>query len=179
MILVLFAEGFEEIEALTPVDILRRAGLDVKTCGIESKTVCSSHNVKVVCDLSSSEVEPCSVDALILPGGMPGAINLDSSPFSDALIRSVNERGGHLAAICAAPLVFGRRGLLKGRHATCYPGFENELLGAIKSDKSVVSDGNITTAVGMGASLEFALELVRIFTSKQKAEELAKQVMKK
>ena len=177
MILVLLADGFEEIEALTPVDMLRRAGLDVKTCGIESKIVCGSHKIPIICDISPSEVELDKVSMLILPGGMPGSQNLDKSPFVDEAIKTVNENGGRLAAICAAPMVLGRRGLLAGKRATCYPGFDNELTGATCEGLSVVTDGNITTAKGMGVSIEFSKELVSLLISSERADQLSKAIM--
>ena len=174
MILVLLANGFEEIEALTPVDMLRRAGLEVKTVGISGIRAVGSHGIAVECDATPDDVNLSRVKAVIFPGGMPGAENLDKSPFSDKAIDAALKNGGHLAAICAAPLVLGRRGLLRGRRAVCYPGFEGELVGANILDKRVVTDGNITTAVGMGAALEFALEIVQILTDEKRAEELSR-----
>ena len=109
MVIVLLADGFEEIEALTPVDILRRVGLDVKTVGMNGKIVCGSHSIPVICDLLPEEVELSAVSLAIFPGGMPGAENLSSHPFTDKVIDAVTKNGGRLAAICAAPLVFGRR----------------------------------------------------------------------
>ena len=162
MIIVLLAEGFEEIEALTPVDMLRRGGLDVKTVGVSSKTVVGSHGIAVVCDMTTDEVDLNNVTMAIFPGGIPGSLNLDASPYTDKVIDSVLSREGHLAAICAAPLVFGRRGLLKGKKATCFPGFESELVGADVHSDDFVTDGNITTGKGMEYSLPFAKELVRI-----------------
>ena len=179
MIAVLLADGFEEIEALTPVDMLKRAGLDVVTVGINSKIAVGSHGIAVVCDKTPDEVDLSAVSTVIFPGGMPGSLNLDASPFSDSIIKSVTERGGRIAAICAAPLVLGRRGLLKGKRATCYPGFENELIGAIATGESVVTDGNITTAKGMGVALEFSKELITLLVSKEKAEELSSAIMEK
>ena len=177
MVLLLLADGFEEIEALTPVDVLRRAGINVKTVGINAKIATSSHNIPIICDLEAEEVELDKADMIILPGGMPGALNLDNSPFVDRAVKTVLERGGRVAAICAAPLVLGRRGLLDGKRATCYPGFENELKGAVITGAKVVTDGNFTTAVGMGASLEFAKELVSLLLSPQKAEEISRMIM--
>ena len=178
MITVLFADGFEEIEALTPVDILRRAGFDVKTVAVGSKIAVGSHGIAVVCDMEAAEVNTDEISMVIFPGGMPGSLGLDASPYTDKFIEAVTKRGGRLAAICAAPLVLGRRGLLKGKEAICYPGFENELLGAKISDRSVVTDGNITTAKGMGVALEFSLELVRILAGEEKANALSDAVMK-
>lgn len=179
MIITLLANGFEEIEALTPVDVLRRAGLDVKTCSIGEKAVMGAHGIAIFADLSPSEINPADVDMLILPGGMPGATNLDASPLTDALIESVLSKGGRLAAICAAPLVLGRRGLLKGKNATCYPGFESELSGANVTGEGVVTDGNITTAKGMGVALDFALELVCLTVGEGKAREISSAIMEK
>ena len=177
MIIVLLADGFEEIEALTPVDMLRRAGLDVKTVGMNGKIVCGSHKIPVICDLEPSEINKEDVSLVIFPGGMPGSLNLDAHPFTDEIISSVNKNGGRLAAICAAPLVLGRRGLLKGKKATCYPGFENELLEAVAVTDAVVTDGNITTSRGMGTALAFAKELITLTKSKEEAETISKSIM--
>ena len=164
MIAVLLAEGFEELEALSPVDILRRAGLDVKTVGITGKTVTGSHGIPVVADILPNEVDLSGVEAVIFPGGMPGSLNLDASEFSDKIIDAVTKNGGRIAAICAAPLVLGRRGLLRGKRATCFPGFESELTGALTVDAPVVTDGNITTARSFDAAFAFGEELARLLT---------------
>ena len=162
MIIVLLAEGFEEIEALTPVDMMRRAGLEVKTVGIGGKTVMGAHGISVVADATPDEIDLKKVDFAVFPGGMPGSLNLDASPYTDEVISAVLKNGGRLAAICAAPLVLGRRGLLDGKKATCFPGFEGELKGATIVDADFVTDGNITTGRGMEYSLPFAKELVRL-----------------
>ena len=164
MVIVLLADGFEEIEALTPVDMLRRAGVAVKTVGISSKIAVGSHSIPVVCDATPADIDLNDVSMAIFPGGMPGSLNLDASPYTDEVINSVMARGGRIAAICAAPLVFGRRGLLEGKKATCFPGFEGELKGAEICDLEVVTDGMITTGKGMEYSLPFAKELVRLVT---------------
>ena len=179
MIAVLLADGFEEIEALTPVDVLRRAGLDVKTVAVGSKIAVGSHGIPVICDIEASEVDEKELSTVIFPGGMPGSLNLDASPYADKFINAVKKNGGRIAAICAAPLLLGRRGLLDGREAICYPGFEGELAGAKISEKSVVTDGNITTAKGMGVALPFALELVRLICGEERANEISKSVMEK
>ena len=169
MIAVLLADGFEEIEALTPVDVLRRAGLDVKTVAVGSKIAVGSHGIAAVCDLSADEVNVGEVSAVIFPGGMPGSLNLDASPFSDKIIEAVSKNGGIIAAICAAPLVLGRRGILEGKRATCYPGFEKELRGATYTGAPVEVDGSIVTSRGMGTALEFALTLTELIAGKEKA----------
>ena len=177
MIVTLLANGFEEIEALTPVDILKRAGLNVVTCGISGLVITGSHGIKVQADLLPEDIDINEVDMLILPGGMPGATNIDSHPFTDVLIDAVLKKGGRIAAICAAPLVLGRRGLLVGKRATCYPGFEAELEGADVTGDGVVTDGNITTAKGMGVALEFSKELVRLVLGEAKAKEISAAIM--
>ncbi len=179
MIAILIADGFEEIEALTPLDVLRRAGLDVRTVAIGSKIAVGSHGIPVICDMEASEVNEKELSTVIFPGGMPGSLNLDASPYADKFINAVLKNGGRIAAICAAPLVLGRRGLLEGKEAICYPGFEEELRGAEISEKSVVTDANITTAKGMGVALHFALELVRLICGEDKANEISKSVMEK
>ena len=177
MIAILLADGFEEIEALTPLDVLRRAGLDVKTVAIGSKIAIGSHGIPVVCDMNAEEVNLSDVSTVIFPGGMPGSLNLDAAEFTNEIIASVQERNGRIAAICAAPLILGRRGLLNGKNAICYPGFEKELIGAKISSKSVVTDGNITTAKGMGVALAFSLELVSVICGEAKAKEISAAVM--
>ena len=162
MIAVMIADGFEEIEALTPVDLLRRAGLDVRTVAVGSKVAVGSHGIAIVCDMTADEVKLDELTMVVFPGGMPGSLNLDASEYTNKVISAVTDNGGRLAAICAAPLVLGRRGLLNGLRATCYPGFEGELIGAVIEDSDVVTDGRITTGRGMEYSLPFAKELVRL-----------------
>ncbi len=178
MIYILLADGFEEIEALLPLDMLRRANLPVKTVGISSKVAAGSHGIPVICDILPEEAILSEAELVVFPGGMPGALNLDSSPFTDKIISAVTNNGGRLAAICAAPLVLGRRGLLKGKTATCYPGFENELTGATVSSLGVVTDGSITTARGMGAALEFAEELLRLTVGEETQKKISDSIMK-
>lgn len=164
MILLLLADGFEEIEALCPLDVLRRLGANIKTVGITGRMVNGAHGITVCADLIPEDVDTNLIEGLILPGGMPGSINLDASHYTDKFLNEVTSREGRIAAICAAPLVLGRRGLLNGKKAVCYPGFENELHGAIiEGEASVVTDGNITTAKGMGVALHFAKEVAKRF----------------
>ncbi len=177
MIAILLADGFEEIEALTPADMLKRAGLDVKLVGMNGKIAVGSHGIAVICDITSDELDVAAVSTVIFPGGMPGSLNLDKAAFTDVIIESVVRRGGRLAAICAAPLVLGHRGLLEGKRATCYPGFEKELIGASTVDAGVVTDGNITTARGMGVALAFSEELNSLICGKEKADELSRGII--
>ncbi len=162
MIYMLLANGFEEVEAIAPLDLLRRAEFEVKTVSTEATlAVTGAHGVTVTADIMPEEATE-KISLLILPGGMPGTTNLDASAFTDVMIKRTVEDGGHLAAICAAPLILGKRGLLSGRHATCYPGFVEDLKDAILFNDSVVTDCKITTANGMQSALEFGNELVKV-----------------
>lgn len=177
MITVLLADGFEEIEALTPVDMLRRAGKKVVTVGITGKTVTGAHGIPVIADCEPKDLPHGKIECLILPGGMPGTKNLDESPETDALINRTLSDGGRLAAICAAPSVLGKRGLLRGKKATCYPSFERFLEGATASTEKVVTDENVTTSRGAGTAMDFALELVSLLVSPENSEELGAGVI--
>ena len=179
MICVMLANGFEEIEAFAPVDILRRAELDVLTVGIGGKTVRGAHGITVAADLSETEVRDKHLSALVLPGGMPGTKHLDASAVVDAALRTAQRNGAYIAAICAAPSVLGKRGYLEGVRAVCFPGFEPELRGAILQPEGlrVVTDGKFITAVGMGAALEFGLALVRVLLGDERAQELRRSVL--
>ncbi len=159
MIYVFLADGFEEIEALTPVDIFRRAGLSTQTVSIsDTHAVTGAHGIAVSADCLLDEVDFAAADLLLLPGGMPGTKHLAAcKPLCDAVAAHA-AAGKPTAAICAAPSILGELGLLSDRAATCYPGFEDALAGAILSDKKVVRDGHIVTAAGMGVALDFALE---------------------
>ena len=174
MIYLFLAEGFEEIEALTPVDVLRRAGLELKTVAVgNSKTVKGSHGIEIVADMLESELPHDIPEAIILPGGMPGTINLEESPIViDTLLRAMSN-GSLVCAICAAPSILGISGYLKGRKATCYPGFEEYLDEATFTGERVVRDENIITAKGMGCAAEFALIIVEALCGKEKANEVA------
>ncbi|MBO4370712.1 MAG: DJ-1/PfpI family protein [Paludibacteraceae bacterium] len=168
------AEGFEEIEALTPVDVLRRAGEQVKTVSVTAdKSVAGAHGVVVVADVTIGEADFSDAGYLILPGGMPGTLNLGKSDVLCRLLKTHAAKGGKLAAICAAPSVLGGLELLQGREAICYPGFEDKLTGARVSDCSVVCDDNIVTAAGPGVSLPFALALVADLKGQQTADQIS------
>ncbi len=172
MIYLLLADGFEECEALAPLDILRRASLEVKTVGITGRTVMGAHGIPVIADILPEEATETPV-LLILPGGMPGTANLDKSPAVDELLSRTIAGGGRVGAICAAPSILGRRGLLRGREAVCFPGFEDTLIGAIPSLRRVVTSDIYTTAVGMGAAYEFGIELLTCLAGKETAETIA------
>lgn len=172
MVYMFLAEGFEEIEALCPLDLLRRAGVEVCTVGIGAPRITGSHGINVAADITDQEflaLNDPAPDMIILPGGMPGSLNLDAAPAVDTAIKATIKSNGYLAAICAAPLILGRRGLLTGRRATCYPGFEDELVGATNIGGRVIRDGNIITATGMGVALEFGLELISVLKDPETA----------
>lgn len=190
MIYLFLAPGFEEAEALVPLDLLRRAGLAVTTVAITTPAnipatetaVTGSHRVTVVADMSEAAFihhmeaaadhpEAMPIDAIILPGGMPGASHLDNSSVVDAALAMAKAQDAYLCAICAAPLVLGKRGYLQGLKATCFPGFEMYLKGATVGGK-VIRDGKCVTAAGMGVALEFGLELVSVLASPEKAGEI-------
>ncbi|MBO5898097.1 MAG: DJ-1/PfpI family protein, partial [Clostridia bacterium] len=156
------ADGFEEVEALCPLDILRRAGLEVTTVGVGGKDVITgAHGIIVHADIPDLMYRDSAPDMIILPGGMPGSKNLDESRIVDSALRAAIRQKKYLAAICAAPMVLGKRGYLEGKCATCFPGFEEHLHGAtVRRDAGVVQDGNVITAAGMGVALDFALALV-------------------
>ena len=162
MIYVLLADGFEEIEALTPVDMLRRAGCEVRTVGIGKKTITGAHGIPVCADLVSDEATTDGVRMVILPGGMPGTKHLAASAFVEETLARVSREGGYLAAICAAPTVLAKYGYLKGKRATCFPGFEKELSGAVYTDLPVVTDGKIVTAKDMTEALSFSVALLSV-----------------
>ena len=175
---LLLANGFEEIEALTPVDVLRRAGISVDMISIyDEPLVSGAHSILITADKTYSESIPGEYDLLILPGGMPGSLNLDKCEFTNTIIDSILSKNGRIAAICAAPLILGRRGILNGKRAVCYPGFESELIGATIDSCGVVTDGNITTARGMGVALEFAKELVALLIDKSTADNISSAIM--
>ena len=178
MIVTLLANGFEEVEALTPIDILRRAGFEVYSVGISGKTVVGSHNIEVIADHTPATLPDKKIELLFLPGGMPGAKNLDESEVVDTLIKKTENEGGRLAAICAAPFILGKRGLLENKRACCYPGFENYLSGATVVTDGVVTDGNITTARGAGVALDFALELLCLLKDEEIANKMAATIIK-
>lgn len=176
---VLLANGFEEIEAVTIIDVLRRAEVAVTTlsAGTSGLEVAGSHGVTVRADKTLAKGARESWDMVILPGGIPGATNLRDNPEVQALIKEQHRQGRRLGAICAAPIALGAAGILEGKKATSYPGFEKELKGAICVGDRVVRDGNIVTSRGPGTALEFALEIVSDLCGKSVAENLRKGML--
>ena len=174
------ANGFEEIEALAPVDILRRGGIEVVTVSITASTsVESAHGITVIADKHFDDVDLSDADMLILPGGMPGAKNLLEHDGVCAALMLQNEKGRKIAAICAAPMVLGQNGILNSRRATCYPGFERYLDGADYTGDMVTVDGNITTGSGSGAAMAFAYQILSYFVDHETVENLKKGMIYK
>ena len=199
MIVMFLAPGFEEVEALAPLDLLRRAGLEVVTVAVreaktnqlidklgrlgvsatnlwdDDRTVTGSHGITVTADITEAalpgRLARASLEAVILPGGMPGTTNLDASSTVEKTLELAAAKDAYLCAICAAPLVLGKRGYLAGKRATCFPGFEEYLTGATVGGK-VIRDGKIITAAGMGVAQEFGLEIVSALVSPEKAGEI-------
>lgn len=175
---ILLAQGFEETEALTPVDLLRRAGVETLLTSVDGvSVVIGSHSIGVQSDIALKDLNVSELDLLILPGGMPGTKNLDANESVRNVVLECDKRGCFLAAICAAPSVLGRLGVLKGRKATCYPGFEEKLLDAQFVSDSVVKDGHVITSRGMGTAVEFGLKLVELLTDKKTALQLSKGIV--
>lgn len=172
------AEGLEEIEGLTVVDILRRAGVEVTTISIHGKKeVAGAHAITILADALFEEVDFAAFDGVVLPGGMPGTTNLMQHEGVNTVIKEFAAVGKLVSAICAAPSVLGKAGLLEGKRATSYPGFEEQLLGATVSMDKVVRDGNIITSRGMGTAIPFALELTAYFVGEEKAKELSAAII--
>lgn len=172
MIYCFLANGFEEIEALAPVDILRRAELEVVTVGVGGKEIRGSHGIKVIADIEEREVITDNMEMVILPGGMPGTLNLDSSPIVAVSVEYCIKNNLPVAAICAAPSVLGHLGVLKGKKATCFPGFESELDCGEFTGEPVVRDGKVITSRGAGCAVEFGLEIVSLLLGEERAAKL-------
>lgn len=177
---VFFAQGFEEIEALTVVDGCRRAGIEVVMTAVDNgKTCTGSHGIEVTMDTSLEEVDFEELDMIVLPGGMPGTKNLEKC---DVLMKQVDafyNNGKWIAAICAAPSIFGHRNILSGKKACCYPGFEKELIGADVTTMPVECDGNVITARGMGCAIDFTLKIIEVLVDDSKAEEISTGIIYK
>ena len=174
MVYLFLAEGFEEMEALTPVDLMRRAGIEITTVGIDGEYVKGAHGIVVKADVCDCDaVVGDDIEMVILPGGMPGTLNLAASAKVSEFIDAAKDNGAYIAAICAAPSVLGEKGLLKGKMAVCYPGFEEKLLGATVFDAGVICDGNIITGQAAGSAIDFAAQLI----SALKGEEAAEKVL--
>lgn len=177
MVYVLLADGFEEVEALTPVDLLRRAGAEVKTVGVTGRTVTGARGVPVVADILPEEVDRDELEMVVLPGGMPGTIHLNESGFVRELVQFCADHDRYLAAICAAPsIILGGMDLLHHRRAICYPGMEDGMTCAKVTHQNCCVDGKIITGRAAGAAMDFALALCAAMMGQAAAEQVAESV---
>lgn len=175
---VMLADGFEEVEALTTVDLLRRAKIYVDTVSVtDDYTVHGAHGINVQTEELLTEADFSDTDMIVLPGGMPGTTNLKEQEGLRSLLCQFAEDGRYLAAICAAPTVLDDLGLLKGKRVTCYPGVEKEIKDAILTHTPVMTDGNIITSQGVGTAIDFALKLIEVLTDEDKAKEIAESIV--
>lgn len=179
MVYVFLADGFETVEALGTVDVLRRAGIETQTVGVGGKRIISSQKIPVEADIEIKDAKTENLDAIVLPGGIPGTPNLEASEQVQSYIDFCTENNKYICAICAAPSILGHKGLLKGLEATAYPGYEEELTGAVISGKYVAHDRNIITAKGAGVSLEFGAEIASVFIGREKANGILKAMQRK
>ncbi len=159
-VIVPLAEGFEEIEAITIIDVLRRAEVDLTTASLKKNPVTGSHQIAVKADTLIKELDMVDFNCIILPGGMPGSENLKKDDTVLSYIKHIYSKGGYVAALCAAPIVLGKAGVLYGKKVTCYPGFETELVDVHYLEEPVVVDGSVVTGRGAGCAIPFALEMV-------------------
>ncbi len=176
MVYVFLAEGFEEIEALAVIDILRRAEIPVKIVGVGGKNIRGAHQITVSADMEINDISE-DADFYVLPGGMPGTENLYADDRLKTLIKKAYDGGKYLCAICAAPLILGRLGILNGKNACCYPGFEKELAGANVLYEPVAADGNIITARAAGAAHLFAFKIVETIKGEDAANSIKKAML--
>lgn len=176
MVYVFLADGFEIIEALSPVDMLRRAKVETKLVGVTGEIVTSSCGVAVKTDMLIDEFDFYDVEAVVLPGGMPGTLNLENNQTVQKIIDNASNTNAFICAICAAPSILGHKGLLNAKEATCFPGFENALEGATLSEDFVVTDGKFITARGAGVSVDFGLEIIKQLRGEELSNEIRSQI---
>ncbi len=177
---VMLADGFEDVEAITAIDLMRRAGIEVTTVSVnEDETVTTSHKIVLKADAVLSRTDLDVFDLIVLPGGMPGTLNLGKTKALTDKIIEFNSKGKMLGAICAAPTVFGGLGILEGKKACCYPGMEDGLTGAQKCTDNVVVDGNIITSRGVGTAIDFALAIITALVDKKTADDIAEGIVYK
>ncbi len=177
MIYCFLADGFEETEAIAPIDMLKRANISVVTVGVSKRVITGSHAIPVTTDITTDElILDGDLEGVILPGGMPGTLNLDADETVHKAIDFAAKNKKLVCAICAAPSILGRKGLLFGKEAIAFPGFEKELEGAIISKSPVVKDENFITAKGAGVAVDFGLEIVAALKGKEKSEEIRSQI---
>lgn len=178
MVYVLLGTGFEETEAIVPVDLLRRAGIPVMTVGINGKTVYGGHSIGIEADILLEEMDLSKMDMIVLPGGLGGVASIRSSKQAMDAVRYAWENGKYTAAICAAPTILAELGISDGRNATCYPGCEANMGAAIvTADHACVQDGNLITGASAGCAVPFGLALIRALKGKETADKVAQQIV--
>lgn len=178
MVYLLLGTGFEEMEAITPCDLLRRAGVEVQTVGVNGKIVCGSHGIGVETDISLAELDPAQAEMIILPGGLKGVASLNSSPEALEAVRQVWQKGAFVAAICAGPTVLAGLHIPDGRKATCYPGHEPNMGDAVMVENAAcVRDGRLITGTSAGCAVPFGLELVAALKGQETADRIAAQIV--
>jgi len=174
---VILADGFEEVEAMAIIDVLRRAGIDTVVAGLHDGYITSARTVKVIPDTVIDTVKADDFDMIVLPGGQPGSDNLNADLRVKELITSFSQKGKLTGAICAAPIVLASAGVLRGKRATSYPSYKDRLGGAIYEEKSVVTDGNVLTSRGAGTALSFGLAIVERLVSREKAQKIKEAML--
>ncbi|HEX3025630.1 MAG TPA: DJ-1 family glyoxalase III [Clostridia bacterium] len=179
MVYLFLAEGFEEAEAVAPADILRRAGAEVRLVGVGGLLVKGAHGIGITADLKQDEAEKEGLEMIVLPGGMPGTANLENDAVVQGLIEYAYEKGLWIGAICAAPSILGHKGFLKGKKAVCYPGYEKDLEGARVLKTATCEDGNIITANGPGAAMEFGILLASKLKGTGRSSQIRNSMMMK
>lgn len=178
MVYMLLGAGFEEVEAIAPLDLLRRAGVDIVTVGIDDKKVIGSHKITIEADLTIGEVDLTAMEMVIIPGGLGGVASLRANPKALEILKFGWENGKYVAAICAGPTVLADLGITEGKNATCYPGQEKNMGSAIvHSDMAVVTDGKLITGASAGCAIPFGLALVAALKGQDAADAIAKQIV--
>ncbi|HHU05706.1 MAG TPA: DJ-1/PfpI family protein [Clostridiales bacterium] len=177
MVYILIGTGFEEIEALSACDILRRGGVEVKLAGVGNRRIRGGHGIEVFTDITVDDIDPQKAKMIVIPGGMGGVESIESSAKCSEVIKAAHKAGAVLAAICAGPRVLAKLSLLEGKDVTCYPGLESQISGAkADSSRAFVTDGKIVTGRAPGASLDFALELLRVLKGSETAERIREDI---
>ena len=177
MVYILLAPGFEEMEALVPADLLRRAGIEVALTGVSGASVPGGHNIEVKCDCTLDQANLSRADMIVLPGGGVGVKNLGDAPGVEALVHEAAKQGKWVAAICAAPSLLSKWGLLEGRKAVCYPSWADRLAGAnFQPEEKLAVDGKFITGQAAGASFEFGLKLIEVLTDEETARRIGKEI---
>lgn len=177
MVYVMLGTGFEEVEALAPVDLLRRAGVEVKTVGINGEVVAGGHGIGVQADITLEEMNPEDMEMIVLPGGLGGVASIRASEKTLDMVRYAWNKGCFVAAICAGPTVLADLGITEGKHATCYPGQAGNMKNAILEEKAAVRDGKIITGASAGCAVEFALALIEALRGTEAAEMIRTQIV--